>query len=259
MLLTKKLTDMGPLAGRHAMELALFLDVDGTLLEIASTPDAVVVDPATPALLTQLHAITGGAVALISGRSIADLDRLFPGLALPSAGQHGAELREVDAHNALTGDEEPWRILRTQALKVQRAHPRLLVEDKGRSIAIHYRRHPELAALARRLALYLAGQGKGKFVVQQGHCVEEIKSADVNKGRAIARMMERPPFQGRLPIFIGDDVTDEDAFCVVNQLGGLSIKVGFGPTAAPWRLRDPSAVHDWLKLLHASFDANRTV
>lgn len=243
----RDLSDVQPIAGRRAGQLAFFLDVDGTLVDFASAPDGVRVTPAIPLLLGNLARVTGGAVALISGRQLAELDRLFPGLGLPAAGQHGAERRDASGtHQTTALAEEPWRILRTAAQRAQRAHPRLLIEDKGRSIAIHYRRVPALAAIARWLALYLAGQSRGEFVVQRGHYVEEIKSATIDKGAAIDRFMGEPPFVGRLPVFLGDDVTDEDGFRVVNRRGGVSIKVGAGATVARWRLRDPAAVGDWL-------------
>lgn len=244
---TRALSDTQPIAGLRPAQLAFFLDVDGTLLEFASAPEAVRVTPAIPALLRDLTQLTGGAVALISGRPLDDLERLFPDLGLPAAGQHGAERRDTSGVRQTTPLEEAsWRFLRAEAQQAQRAHPRLLIEDKGRSIAIHYRRFPALAALAHWLALSLAGLSRGEFVVQRGHYVEEIKSAAADKGSAIARFMEEAPFVGRRPVFLGDDVTDEDGFRVVNRQGGVSIKVGAGVTAARWRLRDPAAVCNWL-------------
>lgn len=246
---TVELTDSvgpGPLARRGAGELAFFLDVDGTLLEFAEAPDRVRVGPAVPRLLAELKRVTGGAVAFVSGRPLPDLDRLFPGLDLPAAGQHGAEIRGAPPAAPDPVADDAWQNLRAAARLAQHRHPRLLFEDKGRSIAIHYRRAPALAPIARWLALHLAGRSGGRFVVQRGHYVEELRAAGVDKGEAIRHLLGTPPFAGRTPVFVGDDLTDEDAFRLVNRLGGISVKVGAGPTVAPWRLRDPAAVIAWL-------------
>lgn len=235
-----------PFGGHPIERLAFFLDIDGTLISFAETPNAVTVDGALRSLLERLAQALGGGVALVTGRALADVERLFPGLALPVAGQHGAEFRGLSAAlpEVLSGDV--LHQLRSGAEAARRAHPRLLFEDKGRSVAIHYRRAPALAPIARWLALRLAGAGRGQLVVQRGHYVEEVKSSSANKGDAIRRLLEEPAFRGRMPVFIGDDVTDEDGFRVVNETGGVSIKVGSGPTVAHWRLRSPAAVLDWL-------------
>lgn len=254
---TADLVGSGPLAGRRADDLAFFIDVDGTLLDFAETPGGVTVSPGLSELLARLFAVTSGAVAFISGRPLGDLDRLFPDLGLPAAGQHGAEFRRAAGEVPATPDAPPagWAALSLAAAKAQAAHPRLLFEFKGRSIAIHFRRHPALAPVARWLALRLAGQTRGRYVAKKGHYVEEVRLADTDKGRAIERFLAQPPFAGRLPVFVGDDVTDEDGFRWLASHGGITVKVGGGMTAARWRLRDPAAVRGWLADVVASLES----
>lgn len=253
---TRRLQGLGPLADRGPNTLAFFLDVDGTLLDFAPTPSAVRVPPATADLLDRLFAASGGAVALISGRPIADLDRLFGHHELPAAGQHGAEQRDPRGEHTLAPlADGPRTLLHAEAQRVRAAHPQLLVEEKDLSLAFHYRRCPALAGLARRLALALAARAPGIFVVQHGHFVEEVRASATDKGAAVRRFMLDAPFAGRLPVFLGDDVTDEDGFRAINALGGVSIKVGAGATCAHWRLRDPAAVADWLRAVLEQRDA----
>lgn len=254
---TADLVGTAPLAGRAANELAFFFDLDGTLIDFAETPGGVAVSADLPALLARLVAATSGAVAFITGRPLADLDRLFPGLALPAAGQHGAELRSAAGGAAAVAEPAGWAELSAAAAEAQAAHPGLLFEFKGRSIAIHYRRQPALAPAARRLALRLAGRTQGRYVARRGHFVEEVRLADTDKGRAIERLLAQPPFVGRLPVFVGDDCTDEDGFRWLRRHGGVTIKVGDGDTAARWRLRDPAAVRAWLGQVAALLEASR--
>ena len=254
---TAALVGLGPLAGRPAGELAFFFDLDGTLLDFAETPGAVKVGAELPALLSRLVAATSGAVAFITGRPLADLEHLFPGLVLPAAGQHGAELRTAAGSAVLVAEPAGWAELSAAAAQAQTAHPGLLFEFKGRSLAIHYRRQPALATVARRLARRLAGRTQGRYVARRGHLVEEVRRADTDKGRAIARLLALPPFVGRLPVFVGDDVTDEDGFRWLERQGGVTIKVGAGATAARWRLADPAAVRAWLAQVVAALEVLR--
>ncbi len=231
-------------------EIALFLDVDGTLLHIADRPDAVAVDRGAVALLRGIHAATGGALALITGRALADVDRLFDPLVLPVAGQHGFERR--DAAGRLHRHARPGVALdeaRARCRDFGAARPGVLVEDKGLTLALHYRLAPgaegEVGALAEAIA---AGSG-GALAIQRGKMVVELKPAGKDKGTAIAEFMAEPPFRGREPVFVGDDLTDEYGFSVVNGLGGVSVKVGDGPTEAAARLPDVAAVRVWLARL----------
>ena len=227
---------------------ALFLDVDGTLLEIAAIPAAVRVPERAIFLLRSLLTRLGGAVALVSGRRIADLDALFAPLTLPVAGVHGAERRDAAGHR--TTPERGARL--TPARRVlatwQAAHAGTLLEDKGAALALHYRAAPEWEADARRAAIEALAAVGPDFHLQEGKKVLELKAYSTGKGSAIEAFMHEPPFQGRLPVFIGDDVTDEDGFETVNRLGGYSIAVGHERlTRARWRLNDESEVLAWLE------------
>ena len=226
---------------------AFFLDIDGTLLDFADDPAGVRVDAALRALLARLLQVSAGAVALISGRSLSDLDALFAPTVFPAAGQHGAERRRADG--TLRRDLARADQLRPAARRLAgfaAREPGVFLEDKGLSLAIHFRRRPELcAAVASEVRGTAAALGAA-WALQQGRLVFEIKPADRDKGMAIAEFMAEPPFAGRVAVFVGDDHTDERGFAVVNQLGGLSLKVGAEETAARWRLADASAVRSWL-------------
>jgi trehalose 6-phosphate phosphatase len=226
---------------------AWFLDIDGTLLDIAAIPQAVKTGPSDTRLVTGLYAETRGAVALISGRSIESIDKLFYPLRLPAAGQHGIERR--DARGQLHHHPFPEAAMRRAAADIRAFAARyegLVFEDKGASLALHYRLAPSLAAAAHAV-VHKAAQYLGEGVeVQGGKMVVELKPSGRDKGIAIEEFMREAPFRSRTPVFLGDDLTDEDGFHVVNRLGGHSIKIGSGVTSARWRLRDASAVRNWL-------------
>lgn len=227
---------------------AYFLDIDGTLLEIAETPSGVRVDAELLETIRRLHRCTGGAVALISGRSVADVDALFPGLCLPIAGQHGLERRD-SAGGMHTHEPEgvDWPRLKMRVHQAFADVAGLTLEDKGLSLAVHFRQMPSLGGrVAETLARIVAEAGEA-IRLQPGKCVLEVKPAGRDKGTAIAEFMSELPFRGRRPVFIGDDTTDEYGFRVVNSLGGDSIKVGDGQTAARWRLDSVQAVRAWLE------------
>ena len=238
-----------PVPGRAARhDWAWFLDLDGTLVRLARTPGGVSVDGKLRRIIQTLYRSSGGAVALISGRSIADLDRLFSRTMLPAAGQHGSERRSARGRVALDplGHARLSGSRRRLAAAMAR-HPRLLLEDKGLCLALHYRSAPALAGYAHRLArAEVRRLGRG-FCLLAGQRVVEIRPAGRDKGRAILEFMREAPFRGRTPVFIGDDTTDEYGFAVVNRLGGCSVKVGSGPTGASFRLRDVAAVRGWLQ------------
>jgi trehalose 6-phosphate phosphatase len=226
---------------------AFFLDLDGTLLDLADTPEAVGIGPAEKNLLERLRDAAGGAVAVISGRSLARIDKLFSPLLLPAAGQHGVERR--DAKGARHRHRFAVESLKPAAGGIRdfaARHKGLVFEDKGASVALHYRLAPQLAAAAQK-AVRDAAEPLGETVeVQGGKMVVELKPAGCDKGKAIEAFLKEAPFTGRAPVFLGDDVTDEYGFRVVNRLGGHSIKVGEGPSAARWRLQDPQAARAWL-------------
>jgi len=236
-------------------EWAFFLDLDGTLFEIRATPQAVRRAPEEVELVRRLQEASGGAVALISGRAIAKVDDLFAPLRLAAAGQHGAERR--DARGVVTRADLPAREfdLAERAIRAFAArHEGLLFEHKGLSVALHYRLAPHLAEAAHAAVREAAAALGGAVEVQGGKMVAELKPSGYDKGSAIGEFMREPPFAGRVPLFIGDDATDEHGFEVVNRLGGHSVKVGEGPSAARWRLAAPAAVRAWLTegLAHAA-------
>ncbi|HTW74244.1 MAG TPA: trehalose-phosphatase [Steroidobacteraceae bacterium] len=227
---------------------ALCLDVDGTILDLAPRPDAVEVPPWMVPLLQRLSGKLDGAVAFVSGRRIAEVDRLFAPLQLPAIGVHGGEIRAADGR--LMIDEqfcEQLALVKPMLLKAIAHMPGVMLEDKHCAIALHYRAAPERGREVLRLAeIAVAGMGPD-FGVLVGKCVVELRPRHLTKGAALERLMAEQPFRGRTPIFAGDDTTDEDAFDVVNRLGGISVRVGDGaPTAATCRLSDPEQLRRWL-------------
>lgn len=226
---------------------ALFLDVDGTLLELAANPDAVSVSPEILKLLIDIRAALGGALALVTGRSLTAIDTLFTPEILPVAGQHGAERREAGGQlHTPPGGQQTLRKAATQLRRLTQTEGDLLIEDKGASVAVHFRQAPELAGAAYNAAsTVVRGLGTG-YELQAGKMVFEIKPAHHNKGTAIASFMREAPFHGRIPVFVGDDLTDEYGFEQINRLEGHSIKVGPGESAAHWRIADAASVRDWL-------------
>jgi trehalose 6-phosphate phosphatase len=229
-------------------EWAYFFDLDGTLIDFTDTPAAARVGAELRLLLERLFRDTGGAVALISGRALADIDRLFPHALLPAAGQHGLERR--GAGGAVTRHAVPTRGFERARRRIANeviGKPGLLLEDKGLSLALHYRRAPRLGAYAHRLARSLLPTVGQRFCIQRGKYVVEVRPCGKDKGDGIVEFMKEPPFRGRSAVFIGDDATDEFGFAMVNRLGGHSIKVGPGRTAARWRLGNVKAVEQWLR------------
>lgn len=230
-----------------AADWAIFLDIDGTLLEYAERPDAVRVGESVLRLIEALQRGTNGALALISGRPVSDIDGLFAPLRLPAAGQHGAERR--DAAGRLHPHRFPAERLQRAAARVGEVaarHEGLLVENKGHSLALHYRLAPGSAEIARAAMREAATQLGSEFEVLEGKMVVELKPSGRDKGVAIEEFMAEPPFAGRRPMFIGDDRTDEFGFDVVNRLGGHSVKVGPGDSASRHRIANAAAVRDWL-------------
>ena len=236
---------------------ALFLDVDGTLLDFAERPDAVRVDRELGDLLANLQAACAGALALISGRPVSEIDRLFAPLRLAVAGQHGIERRDARGvmHHYAFGGARLQRAARALHALVAE-HPALLLEEKESSLALHYRQAPQLAEIAHRAALSAArGLGAG-FELIAGKLVYELKPGGRDKGLAIDDFMTEVPFARRVAVFVGDDTTDEFGFETVNRIGGLSVKVGPGPSVARWRLADAAAVREWLSA-YVSYTASR--
>jgi len=233
---------------------ALFLDLDGTLIEIADTPMGVVVSDALRDLLATLGERLDGALAMVSGRPIAQLDELLRPLRLSAAGQHGLEWRGPDGvvhrHPAAAPSLEMLAALQRFAV----AHPGTALEHKGASVALHYRGRPACAHDAAAAVEAIVRADPGTWDVLHGKMVVEVRPAGVHKGVGIERLMAEPPFAGRTPTFVGDDWTDEDGFGVVNARGGTTVVVGRGrESRAAYALADVPAVHRWLRESVAGF------
>ncbi|MCR6631708.1 MAG: trehalose-phosphatase [Magnetospirillum sp.] len=229
-----------------APDWAWFLDVDGTLIEIAPTPSAIVMPEELPPLLQRLHDQHGGALALVSGRRLDNLRQLMAPFDPPAAGLHGLEWRDgaglVGRVEPPPGLEEMRRRLHREAEQVTG----LLLEDKGPALALHYRQAPDLAEYVLRTAEAVVRDHPAYGLVV-GKMVVEIKPRGADKGAAVAAFMRAPPFAGRVPVFVGDDVTDEDGFATANAMGGVSVLVGPPrDTAARYGLPDIEACRVWL-------------
>lgn len=228
------------LAGREA----LFLDFDGTLTEIVARPELVYIEPALIGLIERTQRLLGGALAVISGRPLRQIDACLLPLQLPGAGQHGAELR---VHGNATPQRRVWPGVAAAAedIRLQFGRdPALIVENKGAAVAVHYRAAPQRAEECQRFVCEVAERHDLDVLI--GKMVVEARPRGLHKGRAVETLMTRPLFRTRIPVFVGDDTTDEDGFCYVQSRGGYGIKVGAGDSAAKFRLDSVEAVHEWL-------------
>lgn len=226
---------------------AFFFDVDGTLAAIQSRPEAVFIPEQVIAQLQQLSALSQGALALVSGRPIKQLDALAAPWYGPAAGVHGAERRDAEGNlQRISLPVEVEQSLRTELQDAMASWPGTQLEVKGMAFALHYRQAMQHEQDVMRLAEQSVKRFPG-LALQPGKCVVEIKPAGIDKGAAISDFMEQPPFAGRTPVFIGDDLTDEKGFLAVNARQGVSIKVGEGSTQAHYRLHDVDAVYGWLE------------
>lgn len=238
------------LTPRH--DWALFLDVDGTLLDLAATPDAVVVPDGLLSSLVRVAKALGGALALVSGRAVADIDALFHPMQFPAAGIHGFELRPRSG--------APRRIAplmtieqRIKLAAVANGLDGVLVEDKAGAMAIHYRLAPDVRELlARRIETVLAGDDLRDFDLRPGKMLWEVRRNGIDKGKAVEALMADPPFSGRVPVFVGDDETDLDGFAGARRVGGFALPVkdvspgpGFG---------GPADVREWIASLPARME-----
>jgi len=220
---------------------ALFLDLDGTLLEIAPTPESVVVPPGLPPLLTSLHMLLGGALAIVTGRPMGVIDKLLSPFVGSAAGEHGASLRYADGTveemPGRTAVPDSWR----EVLKVfADCWPGVLVEPKPHGVAVHYRLAPERADDVWAVVRALVPEDHPTFRLIPAREAVEIGPASTSKGYAVERLMAGAPFKGRRPIFVGDDFTDEAGMEAARQFGGEGLRVAevFGG--------DPAAVRAWL-------------
>jgi len=230
---------------------AFLFDMDGTLAPIAASPEQAAVPAATREALKQLHAATSGALAIVSGRPISEIDHLLAPQVYCAGGLHGAQLRGPDGRQTqLSVDNEAVAAMVRALLPLVQAHAGLQLEDKGLSLALHYRNAPDLQEMVSAAVHDVLLPHTHAFVLQPGKMVLEIKPRQASKAGAIAHLMALPPFAGRLPLFAGDDLTDEAGFDMARQLGGVSIKIGEGDTRAQWRMPTPAALAGWLALLY---------
>ena len=225
---------------------ALFLDVDGTLLEFEEHPDLVRATQGLVSLLTSIESALDGALAVISGRPLQDLDRVFAPWRPLGAGIHGAEVRDRQGEHRFDSNSDAVAPIRDRVDQIVASIPGAWTEDKGSSLAVHHRAAPEAGPeLAERLAS-LALEGSG-FAILEGVLVVELRPSSHDKGTALDELMDQSPFKGRTPVVVGDDTTDEDAFVAAGRHGGLAVIVGTrSETAATYRLHDPAAVRGWL-------------
>ena len=238
------MSQIQPETGTGLPLLAIFTDFDGTLVELAETPEAIDVPATLAEQLERTMREFDSAFAVLTGREIADIDRYLSPLHIPVAGAHGTQRRRADGTMdiidpaALTGAEEIAHAVQPLVM----AHPALIMETKEGAVALHYRRAPELED-AVRVAMEEVVQAAADFTLVPGKMVIEARSRSVSKGTALRAYMQEEPFAGRTPIFIGDDTTDEDGFIAAQDLGGIGIKLGEGDTAARMRIADVTSVH----------------
>lgn len=226
---------------------ALFLDFDGTLVEIAQTPEGIRVPEGLPDLLRRVAERLDGAVAVVTGRPLSEVDRLLAPLHLPAAGLHGLEHRaSIDAPVERVPPPPDLDVLRGRIAAEGLVGDGVMLEDKGLALAVHYRNAPERGpALADRLSEISADLEDLQML--HGKKVIEFKARGHDKGVAAAAFLDEPVFAGRTPVFVGDDVTDEDGFAAARAAGGYGVKVGEGNTGAAHRLADVAAVRAWLE------------
>ena len=225
---------------------ALFLDFDGTLVELADSPSAICVPEGLRPLLERLSAKLGGRVALVSGRAIEDLDGHLGRCGIAVSGSHGLELRFADGFELPLNAPAGLASAHSELAGFAASDPRLLVEEKPASVALHYRRAPERAEEAEAVAASLAN--RTGLALQPGKMVVELRPHGADKADAVRRLMREPPFAGAGPLFVGDDLSDEDAFVAAAAVGGGGIVVGAPrETAAAWGLNDVAAGAGWLE------------
>lgn len=237
---------LGPPPATLLMDGSLFLDFDGTLVQLAQTPDAVQVEQSLIDLLSRLQLCLDGRLALLSGRAVADIRCWLQPLQFAVGGSHGSERAHVG--NEPEGADRSASIDRAIMIlrEVAAVNPGVLVEEKPFGVALHYRLAPAAERVCRDAA-ERASQATG-LELQPGKMVFELKPGGSSKGLALERFMTELPFAGTRPIFMGDDLTDENGFAAARRLGGVGVLVGpERPTAAGYRLPDVSAVHQWLR------------
>ena len=240
-----------PAPGEHVQhwdQCAILLDIDGTLLDLAPTPREVWVPPGLANPLNRLLVRTSGALALVSGRSLNDIDLIFAPEQFPAVGGHGAEMRISQESEAVATHAPPMdRELKRRLAAIAKLSPGILLEDKGYSLALHYRLAPHAEkAIYEAVSLIRADLPNAPIEVLPGKCVCEIKHSGFTKATGVLELMTHEPFKGRRPIFIGDDVTDEAVFGIMPDLDGLAFSVGRRATGVADHFDEPRDVREWL-------------
>jgi trehalose 6-phosphate phosphatase len=232
----------------HLSECAILLDIDGTLLDLAPTPREVWVPPGLARTLGRLLARTSGALALVSGRSLNDIDLIFAPEEFPAVGGHGAEMRiSVDSEAVATHAPPMDKELKRRLAVIAKLSPGILLEDKGYSLALHYRLAPHAEkAIYEAVSLIRADLPSAPIEILPGKCVCEIKHSGFTKATGVRELMTHEPFRGRRPIFIGDDVTDETVFAIMPELDGQAFSVGRRAHGVAGHFDEPRDVREWL-------------
>ena len=231
---------------------AILLDIDGTILDLAPSPQQVWVPPGLRQTLARLDRLTGGAMALVSGRSLHDIDLIFSPLQLAAIGGHGAELRAAAGAEPMTCAPPLNAALKRKLASLTELGPGILAEDKGYSLALHYRLAPEQEETVRAAVDRICAQApEGSVEILPGKLVVEVKPAGLNKATAVSELMSRAPFADRNPIFIGDDTTDLPVFALLPQFGGLGFSVGRIVADVNGHFDKPESVRSWLARIAA--------
>src|SRR3954452_6587550 len=246
-----ELPDSVPVPGAlipHLGECALLLDIDGTLLDLAPTPREVWVPPGLAKTMNRLLQRTSGALALVSGRSLNDIDLIFAPAEFPAVGGHGAEMRITTENESVATHAPPMdKELKKRLAAIAQLSPGILLEDKGYSLALHYRLAPHAEkAIYAAVSLIRADLPNAPIEVMSGKCVCEIKHSGFTKASAVRELMTHEPFIGRRPLFVGDDVTDEPVFAIMPDIGGLAFSVGRRAKGVAGHFDDPGDVRAWL-------------
>jgi trehalose 6-phosphate phosphatase len=235
----------------HLSECALLLDIDGTLLDFAPTPREVWVPPGLAKTLNRLLERTSGALALVSGRSLNDIDLIFAPAEFPAVGGHGAEMRLSGEGEAVAAHAPPLdKDLKKRLAAIAQLSPGILLEDKGYSLALHYRLAPHAEkAIYEAVSLIRADLPNAPIEVLPGKSVCEIKHSGFTKATGVRELMTHQPFRGRRPVFIGDDVTDETVFAIMPEFGGQAFSVGRRAHGVAGHFDEPRDVREWLSHL----------
>src|SRR3954451_1416537 len=235
----------------HLNETAILLDIDGTLLDLMPTPREVWVPPGLAKTLNRLLRRTDGALALVSGRSLNDIDLIFAPEQFPAVGGHGAEMRITGDSEAVATHAPPMdKELKRRLAAIAKLSPGILLEDKGYSLALHYRLAPHAEkAIYAAVSLIRAALPNAPIEVMPGKCVCEIKPSGFTKATGVLELMTHAPFKGRRPIFIGDDVTDETVFAIMPALNGMAFSVGRRAKGVVSHFDEPRDVREWLARL----------